>query len=244
MPWLLVDLLFVLETIVLGLFALSFTWWKPFGFVDRIARFWARSLFVLAGIRIVRPETPAFPQGGPYMIMANHRSYLDPPLLIAETPYFLRFLTKRELFFVPIFGWALYTMGQIPIDRARKERAIASLMRARRLLKVPGISILAFPEGTRSRSDELLPFKKGAFVFAIENKLPILPVWIAGTRPLLPKGSWRIRKGTVAYVVGEPIPTSNHSYETREELMEEVRRQLLLLKPRAEALLPQGGQGV
>lgn len=237
MWWLLVDILFVLETIILGSFALTFAWWMPFGFMDSLARFWARSLFFLAGIRILRPEGNRFPDGGPYMIMANHRSYLDPPLLISEAPYFLRFLTKRELFFVPIFGWTLFAMGQIPIDRKRKERAITSLKRARRLLKVTGIGILAFPEGTRSRSEELLPFKKGAFVFAIENSLPIVPVWIAGTRACLPKGSWRIRKGKVAYVIGEPIPTSSYRYEQREELMERVRSQLLTLKEQAEKLL-------
>jgi 1-acyl-sn-glycerol-3-phosphate acyltransferase len=237
MRWILAEFLFVLETILLGSFVLLFMWGKPFGAVDRIARFWGRSLFVLAGIRIIRSPLSRFPEGGPYMVMANHRSYLDPPLLIAEAPYYLRFLTKRELFFIPIFGWALYRMGQIPIDRKRKEKAISSLERAETLLNFPGVSILAFPEGTRSRTDDLLPFKKGAFVFAIENKLPILPLWIAGTRPLLPKGSWRLRKGSVTYVVGKPIPTEGFRYEDREKLMEIVRKELLELRKEAENLL-------
>jgi 1-acyl-sn-glycerol-3-phosphate acyltransferase len=237
MRWIFAEFLFVLETMILGIFVILFLWWKPFGAVDRIARFWARSLFFLGGIQILRSPLARFPEGGPYMIMANHRSYLDPPLLIAEAPYYLRFLTKRELFFIPIFGWALYLMGQIPIDRKRTEKAISSLQRARNLLSISGISILAFPEGTRSRTDELLPFKKGAFVFAIENKLPILPLWIAGTRHLLPKGSWRLRKGSVTYVMGNPIPTEGLRYEDREKLMEMVRKELLELRKEAENLL-------
>jgi 1-acyl-sn-glycerol-3-phosphate acyltransferase len=171
------------------------------------------------------------------MVMANHRSNLDPPLLIAFTPYYLRFLTKKELFFIPFFGWALYLMGQIPIDRKRREKAIRSLQRSRKLLKQPGIAILAFPEGTRSRTEDLLPFKKGGFVFAIENGLPILPVGIGGTGPLLPKGNFLVRPGKVTFVVGEPIPTTQYTLSTKETLMAEVREKLTFLKKEADEIL-------
>jgi 1-acyl-sn-glycerol-3-phosphate acyltransferase len=171
--------------------------------------------------------------GKTFLMMSNHQSHYDIPVLFHAVSNAIRMVTKTELFHIPVFGPALREAGFIEIDRSNRHKAIASLRRAREALR-DGIHVWIAPEGTRSRTGELLPFKKGGFMLATEAKLPILPVGIAGTRDVLAADAWLTSRGQrVGVVVGEPISPEG---KKREVLMGETRRALGALMAEAEAL--------
>jgi 1-acyl-sn-glycerol-3-phosphate acyltransferase len=128
-----------------------------------------------------------------------------------------------ELFKIPIFGRAMRKAGYISIDRYNRQSAIKSLSVAANKIK-SGVSVLIFPEGTRSRDGKIRPFKKGGFVLAIDSGVPIVPVVITGTRSIMTKGKFRVNAGHVNMVIHKPIDTSAYTRETKEALMESVRR--------------------
>lgn len=205
-------------------------WWPA-------SRMWARGLCKTAGIgRFVTVGLDTVEDAGPCILMSNHESHLDPPTLIMHFARPVSFLAKAELFKFPIFGWAMKRVGHIPIDRGHRDKAFASLDAAAAEV-AEGRAVIVFPEGTRSRSDDMLPFKKGGFVLAIKSGAPIIPIGIAGTRAVLPPGFWIDEQGgTVAVVVGEPIATSDYTLETKEALMELVRDRIMALRTEARAI--------
>lgn len=163
-----------------------------------------------------------------YLVMSNHQSHYDIAVLFYVLGSSLRMIAKRELFDVPIFGSAMRSAGFIAIDRKNKARAAASLEDAKRAL-ASGIPIWIAPEGTRSATGELLPFKKGGFVLALTAQAPILPVSIRGTRDALLAKGLRSRKGAeVTVTVHPPIDPATFSSlsdkNARDALCEEVRR--------------------
>ncbi|MDX1623306.1 MAG: lysophospholipid acyltransferase family protein [Gemmatimonadota bacterium] len=188
----------------------------------RYARIWSRWTLASLGIPItvegrdrVDPETP-------YLFMSNHRSTFDIFALFVATEHPLRMVAKRAIFFIPIFGWSLWMCGFIPIDRTDREAAIRSLEKAAERIR-SGISVLVFPEGTRSPDGRLLPFKKGGFVMALQSGAPIVPVVVLGTGRIMPKGSIRVGKAPVTVRFGEPIETAHRDLEDRDAVMAEVR---------------------
>jgi 1-acyl-sn-glycerol-3-phosphate acyltransferase len=154
--------------------------------------------------------------------MANHESLFDIPALVLAIPADFRIVAKRELLFVPIFGWALWLAGFVFIDRSDRESAIRKLERTVRTIR-GGRSIVVFAEGTRSPDGRLLPFKKGGFILALQAGVPIVPVSIRGGRDILPKGSLHPRPGRIELVFGAPVPTSIYSLETKDALIARVR---------------------
>ena len=212
-------------------------------FVDRhgrvwwpVSRFWGASCLkvvssdvVVHGMENLRPHEGA-------ILMANHTSHLDPPLLIAISRIPIRFLTKKVLFYFPFFGWSLWMMGHIPINRSNRSSAFSSLDQAARLIG-SGRAVAIFPEGTRSDSNTLHPFKKGGFVIAVKGKIPIIPVGIEGTQRLMPKGWCWMTRGSIRVVWGEPIDTSNYTLETKEDLMDVVRKRIIVHRDQARDLL-------
>ena len=174
--------------------------------------------------------------GGPFLVMSNHLSHFDVPMLFAGVGGNLRMVTKTELFRIPGWGRAMRQAGFIEIDRKNRARAIASLERAKYTLK-SGINVWIAPEGTRSRDGELQAFKKGGFVLAGEMGIPILPVAIHGTHEILPPSTLRaLPGGSVGIVIGEPIETVGRE---REALMEETRAAILALSVRAREIAAQ-----
>ncbi len=188
----------------------------------RVARVWSWLILRSSGIRLVVTRSPAYDPSRPSIYMSNHQSLFDVPSLTLAIRADLKFVTKRELLFIPIFGWSLWCAGFLFIDRKRRDRAVRSLARGSRKLRA-GASILAFPEGTRSPTGELLPFKKGAFVLALEAGAPVVPVSISGGTSVLTKGSLRIRPGVVRIVIGAPIETAGMNLDDRDRLMVLVR---------------------
>lgn len=195
----------------------------------RLAR-WAHNIVVRnAHIELEVVGRENLLPGETYLVMSNHQSLYDIPVLFCVVGPNIRMVTKQELFRVPIFGPALEAGGFIKIDRSNRNAAIRSLKEARDLL-ASGTHVWIAPEGTRSRTGQLLPFKKGAFYLAFEAGLPILPVTLQGTRDALPAKGVRSRAGAHVRVVIhphiDPRPYAARGRAAREELMQLVRRTL------------------
>lgn len=180
----------------------------------------ARTAVRLAGIRIEVEGRERLDPKKTYVFMANHISNVDPPIVIPALPQRTSVLVKKELFRIPVLGRAMKLASLVPVDRSNRDAAIASMHRAAEVVR-SGISMMIFPEGTRSYDGRLLPFKKGPFYLAIESGAPIVPVTILGTREIMPKRSRVIHPGTARLIFHPPIHPEEFS--DREELMEVVR---------------------
>ena len=190
--------------------------------LHKIARLWGRSILVVSRIKVTVKGLSNVDPASPYIYMANHQSNFDIPVLLGHLTVQFRWLAKMELFKIPIFGRAMRKAGYISIDRYHRESAFESLEVAANKIK-SGVSVLIFPEGTRSRDGNIRPFKKGGFVMAIDSGVPIVPVVITGTRAIMPKGKFRVYPGHVSMIIHQPIGTSTYTRETKEALMESVR---------------------
>jgi 1-acyl-sn-glycerol-3-phosphate acyltransferase len=184
-------------------------------------RLWEKLIMATAGAKATLEGAENLPDG-PVVIMANHQSYLDVLALFDQLPYMLRFVAKKELQYVPFFGWAMKALGHILIDRGNSEQARKSLDQGARQIR-EGVTVAIFPEGTRSKDGELLPFKKGGFVLAIKSGVPILPVSISGGEKVLPRGALFSTPGTIKVKVHPPIDTRSYTLENKEELIQRVR---------------------
>jgi 1-acyl-sn-glycerol-3-phosphate acyltransferase len=195
------------------------------GFINGpLAKHWARIVIWLAAARVTVQGTRNIPSTEEsYIVAMNHQSNMDIPILIYSLPVQLRFIGKVEIRKVPVFGSALIKAGHFLIDRRDHQKAMEGIRAAGELLRQRGVSVVFAPEGTRSRNGKLLPFKKGAFVMAIETGIPILPVTIDGSRLSLPKGSFWARKTEVTVSIHQPLPTESLSYDDRDELSEKTR---------------------
>jgi 1-acyl-sn-glycerol-3-phosphate acyltransferase len=186
----------------------------------RFAKARARTLTRLLGVRITVHGAERLAPGMPVIFAPNHQSHLDILVLLGFLPGETRFAAKRELWRHPVVGAILDTLGMVPVDREHPERSIEGLNRAAAARQ----SLVVFPEGSRSRTGALLPFKKGAFVLAIGAGLPIVPVICRGTRRLMPRGSrLTVVPGEVEIVIEAPIPTVGLRYEDRDALAARVR---------------------
>lgn len=187
------------------------------------ARLWAHMILFCSGVRVQIMGRENLDPDGAYVFMSNHESALDIPILIRSLPFQVRMMAKKELFRIPIFGWALALGGYIKVDRTNTERAIASLREAARRIPRQGVSVVVFPEGTRSPTGRLRRFKKGGFAFAMDTGYPVVPVTIRGSRARIPKGALAIRPGRVEVIIDPPIPTEPYNRETRSQLVETTR---------------------
>lgn len=187
-----------------------------------IARVWAKCLLVASGIKVTVKGLSNINPAKSYIFMPNHVSNVDIPVLLAHLLVQFRWLAKAELFKVPILGQAMQRAGYISIDRSNRTSAIKSLKKAGTMMR-NGVSVLIFPEGTRSYDSSIQPFKKGGFVLAVDSGVPIVPVIIHGTWPIMPKKQILIKPGNVVLDVAKPIDTSNYTVKTKDDLMEKVR---------------------
>jgi 1-acyl-sn-glycerol-3-phosphate acyltransferase len=156
------------------------------------------------------------------VVVSNHESFTD-ILLISHLPWEMKWLSKAELFRIPIMGWMMWLVGDIPVKRGFGPSAIEAMARCRKAL-ANRVSVMIFPEGTRSRTAELLPFKDGAFRLAIEAGVPILPLAVSGTRTALPKHDWRFGRSVAEVQVLEPVETAGMSVDDVPALKQRVRQ--------------------
>lgn len=150
-------------------------------------------------------EAPPDPRH-PYVAVSNHESYAD-IFLISHFPWEMKWLSKDTIFRIPVMGWMMRMAKDIPIKRGKRESVVSALQGCRDRL-ARRVSVMIFPEGTRSPTEELLPFKDGAFKLAIEAGVPILPIAVAGTRHCMAKHSFAFRRARAKARVLPPIPTT------------------------------------
>ncbi len=214
----------VVATAVLGIVAIIVSFFSRTGdSVHKIARIWARSILTVSRVPVRVSGLSNIEPGQSYIYMANHQSNFDIPVLLGYLPVQFRWLAKAELFKIPVFGRAMLGAGYVKIDRFNRESAFKSIEEAAQRMK-NGVSVMIFPEGTRSRDGKIRPFKKGGFVMAVDSGIPIVPVILKGTRSIMAKSSLRIKRGAVEMHIAKPIPTAGYSRETKEGLMEQVRK--------------------
>ena len=179
----------------------------------------------LAGAKldvVRRPEPPA----GPAIFASNHESVLDIWVLFVVVPRSFRFIAKQELYRIPIFGWYMRMGGHIPVDRSNHARAVASLAKAGAAVR-GGTSIVVFPEGTRSRTGRVQPFKKGPFVVAKEAGVPVIPIAISGSGAITPSHQLLVRPGTIRVAAGDPVDPA--AFGDKEGLLAAVRTRIVEL---------------
>jgi 1-acyl-sn-glycerol-3-phosphate acyltransferase len=160
-----------------------------------------------------------------YVIVANHQSHYDIFVIYGWMPVDFRWVMKMELRKVPFLGYSCYRIGHVFIDRSHPDKAKASINAAKERIS-GGTSIMFFPEGTRSVDGAMHDFKKGAFKFALDMGLPVLPVTIVNTRNVLPAKSMKLFAGKVKLVIQDPIDIGTYSEETMDELMDAARRRI------------------
>ena len=183
-----------------------------------------------------------------YIFMVNHQSNVDIPVLVQSVESFqLRWIAKRELLWIPFFGWAMWASKHITVERTNRFKAVKSLQRARERIAA-GISVVVFPEGTRSRDGRLLRFKKGGFLLAVAANRPIVPVTINGSRQVLPAGAWRLRAGTIEVIIGQPVPIAGfrpgNLRHLSAQVREEIEKQLRSPGPEPAATVTNPGQSI
>jgi 1-acyl-sn-glycerol-3-phosphate acyltransferase len=161
------------------------------------------------------------PGRGAYVVVANHQSFLD-IFLISNIPHEMKWVAKKELFKIPWVGWAFFLVGDIAIDRGDPASALKVMAKARRYLH-NGMSVMMFPEGTRSRDGKLLPFKAGAFKVAVDAGVPVLPIAVSGTAQGMPKGSPWVRPSRLTVRILEPVPTAGMGDRDLRRLRDGVR---------------------
>jgi 1-acyl-sn-glycerol-3-phosphate acyltransferase len=172
---------------------------------------------------------PADPRH-PYVVVSNHESFAD-ILLISHLPWEMKWLSKAELFRIPVMGWLMHLAGDVPVKRGFGPSAVEAMARCREVLS-RRVSVMIFPEGTRSPTAELLPFKDGAFRLAIDAGVPVLPLALHGTRNALPKHGWRFGRSTAVVEVLEPVDTAGLAPADVPALKEKVRNRIIAARDR------------
>lgn len=181
--------------------------------------------FALAGVRISVIGREYILAGQPAVYAANHRSSIEPPVVFFSLKALfprLSILYKAELRRLPILVWIFDAAGFVPLERSNRGQSLPAVDAAAKTLSA-GRSFVIFPEGTRSRTHELLPFKKGGFVMAIQAQVPVVPVAVSGSSSVLRRGSMIIRAGTIRVEFAPPVPTAGLTFTDRTELADTVR---------------------
>jgi 1-acyl-sn-glycerol-3-phosphate acyltransferase len=190
---------------------------------QRMAAWWGRFSARLFGIAIEVEGEENYLKQSNYLVVSNHAGMADIPILLGAIKLNLRFIAKEELGKIPVFGWTLKRSGYVLIKRGQNREALKSLLAAADVLR-SGRSVHIFPEGTRSETGKLLPFKRGAFLVAQKAGVPLLPVTIIGSNLITPKKSLKINRGRIRVIIGKPLDPS--AFSNVEALMEASQREI------------------
>ena len=216
----------ITATVILGIVAILLSLFDSSGNASHVAaRLWGKIQLRTTGSRVTMQGLEHLDSRKSYIVVSNHQSFFDIFSLLGHLPLQFRWIAKAELFRIPLLGWAMTRTGYIPIERDSPKKAYRSMLQAAEKVR-EGVSILIFPEGTRSPDGLLQPFKKGVFLIALKSQAPILPVAIRGTRNIMRKNDWRAYPGHVEIRIFPPIETAGFSTDREAELSEQVRNTL------------------
>ena len=225
----LTNLFLLVGSFVFGLGAVVGSVIPPFGWWSfRSARAWGRGLLWCAGVELDVVREAPLERDARYVLVCNHQSLFDIPVMLVTVPGSTRFLAKRSLFRIPVFGWGLRAAGFVPVDREDRSRAKEAMDGAIEQL-AKGRSILLFPEETRSLDGRIREFQRGGFLIALKAKCPVVPVGIHGTLGIQRKGSFRVRPGTVRVRYGRPVDAAAGGVRGRRELVAAMRSEVIRL---------------
>jgi 1-acyl-sn-glycerol-3-phosphate acyltransferase len=215
---LITDPIIIVATIIMGTISLIVSLFESAGRLQhQISQVWSRMLLKVSGVKMRIEGREKIDPAGVYVFVANHRSLMDTPVVLAHIPLQFRFLAKKGLFLIPILGTHLRRAGHLPVVKDNPRASLKSMNDAVRIIRERGMSVLVFSEGGRG-TDQLQDFKEGAAYIAIKAGVPAVPVAMTGTREVLPMGSMQIMSGVVELIFGEPIPTANLTLKNRTEL--------------------------
>lgn len=200
---------------------------RPLAVISEMA--WHKQMLKVCGIRVITHGGRKLDKRQQYIFIANHSSYFDIPVIVAGTGRNVRFIAKRELFLIPFMGWGMAAVGHIRIDRTNARKARESLTRAARAIRKRRISLVLFPEGTRSVDGSVGQFKQGGFTLALEAGIGVVPVALIGMRAVLPKHSLLVRGGTVHLHIGEPITPETLKGLDKKEIAQRVRDEIVAM---------------
>jgi 1-acyl-sn-glycerol-3-phosphate acyltransferase len=189
-----------------------------------MSRYWAKVILWLFSIKVRTRGTENIEPEKRYVYISNHASMFDIPAVVTGIPDDIRFVLKKELTRIPIWGWALKYGHYIVIDRGKARDAIKSLEEAAMRMR-QGASVILFAEGTRTRDGKLQPFKRGAISLAVKAGIPVIPVTINNTFKILPKGSWHVKPTDIELVLEKPIPTDRFTGREGEHQLSQLVRE-------------------
>jgi 1-acyl-sn-glycerol-3-phosphate acyltransferase len=216
---LITDPIIILATIIMGSISLLTSLFDSDGRIQhQISRVWSRMLLTVSGVKMQVEGLEKIDPGATYVFVANHRSFMDIPVLLAYLPLQFRFPAKKGLFLIPFLGTHLRRAGHLPVVKDNPRASLKSMTDAARILREHGMSVMLFPEGGRSKDGLLQDFIEGAAYIAVKAGVPVIPIAMTGTREVLPMGSLQIMSGIVELRIGDPIPTANITMKNRADL--------------------------
>jgi len=189
-------------------------------------RIWAKVALLANQVRVRMEGVEKLKGAGPYIFMSNHQGSYDIFALLGYLPFQFKWLAKKELFSIPILGWAMSAAGYISIDRQGTRETVEAMREAARKIR-DGMSVVIFPEGSRTPDGSIQPFRKGGFTLAIRSQVPIVPIAISGSREIMSKDRLTANPGEIRVRIGPPIETRDYSVKSRGSLMEKVREIIL-----------------
>jgi len=186
-----------------------------------LSKYFGGGILLIAGVKVETEGLEKLNSSDNYIFISNHLSYFDIPILMKAIPNNVRFIYKDSLTKIPILGWGMYLGKYIPINRDNVREAMKSLKKAAERIQ-NGISVVIFPEGTRSMDGSPGEFKRGMFVMADEAKVPLVPTTVIGSNSIMPRGKFEIKSGNVKVVFSSPI-----EYRKDKNLLEEIRKEIV-----------------
>lgn len=234
--WVIFNILLWTVLLAGGGLILSIFEWKG-KILGQVAHIWSKLLLAAAGVKYSVKGLDQLDPDLNYVFVGNHESAFDIPLAWASIKHHLVSVSKIELKWIPIFGWAMQAAKHIFVDRSNRLKAIKSLQTAAESIKKNPRSVMLFPEGTRSKDGKIQKFKKGGLLLAIESQLPVVPMALCGTKDVLVAGTWKLRPRAIELHIGKPIETVGMTYKDRDILTTRVYNEVVRLKTECKKIL-------
>lgn len=213
----------IVLTIITSVTTILFFWCPNASFVHWVQMMWSRSFFYLMFIPVTIEGTENLEKGKSYVFVANHQSMFDVWLVYGWLPVIFKWMMKKELGRIPFVGTACRCAGHVMVDRSNPRAAVESMQRIKKALQ-GGACTVIFPEGTRTKTGEIGPFKRGAFKIALDLKLPVVPLSISGCYDMCQKGKWWFKRTPVRLVIGQPQDLTRYEKGQENEAIEQIRQ--------------------